>query len=154
MLIRIHGAELRADQTLSPLPTLRRYAAFATSSYTLHSLLGAIGTAQAIVLAVSKPVAAKVADGKSLLIPIPAEIEYPLLIGYPVEIVFGRAEAMTLLVIFYVVGYASESAFTRPLTSVITVADHRLISVVAGSNNIHTYAAGAIIFEVGYASLQ
>jgi hypothetical protein len=29
-----------------------------------------------------------------------------------------------------------------------------LIPVVAGSNNIHTYAAGAIIFEVGYASLQ
>lgn len=73
-----------------------------------HSLLGAVATAQAIVLAVSKPVAAKVAD------------------------VFGRAEAFVLVIIFYVVGFA----------------------VVAGSNGIHTYAAGALIYIVGYASLQ
>lgn len=64
--------------------TTWQYAVFATSSYGLHSLLGAIGVVQAVTLAVSKPVAAKVAD------------------------VFGRAEAMTFVVFFYVLGYASE----------------------------------------------
>lgn len=59
-----------------------QYAAFATSSFSLHSLLGAVATAQAIIIAVAKPVAAKVSD------------------------VFGRAEAFALLVTCYVVGYA------------------------------------------------
>jgi MFS family permease len=84
------------------------YAAFATSDFQLHSLLGAVATVQAITIAVAKPVAAKVSD------------------------VFGRAEAFALLVVFYVTGYA----------------------VVAGSNGIHSYAAGSIIYTVGYASLQ
>lgn len=57
------------------------YAAGATSSFNQHSLLGAIATAQAIVLAVTKPFSAKFAD------------------------VFGRAEAFVLAVFFYCLGY-------------------------------------------------
>lgn len=62
---------------------------------------------------------------------------------------------MTLLVIFYVVGYASESPSAISLLGAFADSiPPVLVPVVAGSNNIHTYAAGAIIFEVGYASLQ
>ncbi|BGP11691.1 hypothetical protein JCM10049v2_007611 [Rhodotorula toruloides] len=84
------------------------YAAGATSSFGQHSLLGAIATAQAIVLAVSKPFASKFAD------------------------VFGRAEAFVLAVFFYCLGYI----------------------IVAACSNVHTYAAGAVIYYVGYAALQ
>lgn len=61
--------------------TTYQYQAYATSSFAQHSLLGAIATAQAIVLAVTKPFAAKFAD------------------------VLGRAEAFALAVFFYVLGY-------------------------------------------------
>ncbi|KAL8284197.1 hypothetical protein RQP46_004946 [Phenoliferia psychrophenolica] len=61
--------------------TTYQYQAKATSSFSAHSLLGAVGTAQAIVLATMKPVAAKVSD------------------------TFGRAEAYALAVLFYVLGY-------------------------------------------------
>ncbi|BGP27916.1 hypothetical protein JCM10295v2_006903 [Rhodotorula toruloides] len=84
------------------------YAAGATSSFNQHSLLGAIATAQAIVLAVTKPFSAKFAD------------------------VFGRAEAFALAVCFYCLGYI----------------------IIAACSNVHTYAAGAIIYYVGYAALQ
>ncbi|GAA6052826.1 hypothetical protein JCM3770_006271 [Rhodotorula araucariae] len=88
--------------------TTWQYAAYATSSFSLHSLLGAIATAQAIVLAVTKPFAAKFAD------------------------VSGRAEALSLSVFFYCLGFI----------------------IIAACTNVHTYAAGAIIYYVGYASLQ
>ncbi|GAA6017459.1 hypothetical protein JCM10207_008233 [Rhodosporidiobolus poonsookiae] len=84
------------------------YASFATSSFALHSLIGAIGTAQAIILAVTKPLAAKVSD------------------------VWGRAEAYALCCFFYCLGYI----------------------IIAACKDIHTYAAGAVIYEVGYAGLQ
>lgn len=38
------------------------YLAFATSSFSDHSLLSSIGVAQAIILAVAKPPSAKIAD--------------------------------------------------------------------------------------------
>lgn len=57
------------------------YTQYATSSFGQHSLLGAVGTVAAIVLAVGKPVSAKVAD------------------------VLGRAEAWALAVLLYTVGY-------------------------------------------------
>ncbi|GAA5868058.1 hypothetical protein JCM8547_000791 [Rhodosporidiobolus lusitaniae] len=88
--------------------TTWQYQALATSSFSLHSLLGAIGTAQAIVLAVTKPLFAKVSD------------------------VFGRAEAYSLCVFFYCLGYI----------------------IIAACKDIHTYAAGAILYEFGYAGLQ
>ncbi|GAA5993628.1 hypothetical protein JCM11641_001034 [Rhodosporidiobolus odoratus] len=88
--------------------TTYQYQALATSSFSAHSLLGAIATAQAIILAVTKPFSAKVAD------------------------VFGRAEAYTLCVVFYCLGYI----------------------IIAACKDIHTYAAGAVIYEVGYAGLQ
>ena len=59
-----------------------------------------VGVAQAIILALSKPFAAKFSD------------------------VFGRAEAFMLAVVLYVVGYI----------------------VVATSNGIAGYAAGAVIY--------
>ncbi|KAK4706129.1 hypothetical protein P7C70_g65, partial [Phenoliferia sp. Uapishka_3] len=61
--------------------TTYQYQARATSTFQAHSLLGAVSTAQAIVLATMKPVAAKVSDK------------------------FGRAEAYALSVMFYVLGY-------------------------------------------------
>lgn len=82
--------------------TTWQYQFYATSDFALHSLLGAIGTAQAIVLAVTKPFAAKFAD------------------------VFGRAEAFCLAVFFYCLGYIC----------------------IAACKDIHTYAAGAIIYYV------
>ncbi|GAA5884753.1 hypothetical protein JCM3774_005805 [Rhodotorula dairenensis] len=88
--------------------TTYQYQAYATSSFAQHSLLGAIATAQAIVLAVTKPFAAKFAD------------------------VLGRAEAFMLAVFFYVLGYI----------------------IIASCSNISTYAAGAVIYYVGYAALQ
>ncbi|GJN94076.1 hypothetical protein Rhopal_007140-T1 [Rhodotorula paludigena] len=88
--------------------TTWQYQFYATSDFALHSLLGAIGTAQAIVLAVTKPFAAKFAD------------------------VFGRAEAFCLAVFFYCLGYIC----------------------IAACKDIHTYAAGAIIYYIGYAALQ
>ncbi|KAM0755497.1 drug:h+ antiporter [Meredithblackwellia eburnea MCA 4105] len=88
--------------------TTYQYQALATSSFAAHSLLGAIGVAQAIVLATMKPVAAKLSD------------------------VFGRAEAYLFAVVFYVLGYI----------------------VIASSKTVNTYAGGAILYEVGYASLQ
>ncbi|BGP43753.1 hypothetical protein JCM10450v2_007944 [Rhodotorula kratochvilovae] len=88
--------------------TTWQYAAYATSSFSLHSLLGAIATAQAIVLAVTKLFAAKFSD------------------------VTGRAEALSLSVFFYCLGFI----------------------IIAACSNVHTYAAGAIIYYVSYASLQ
>ncbi|BGP20482.1 hypothetical protein JCM10213v2_008643 [Rhodosporidiobolus nylandii] len=88
--------------------TTWQYQAYATSSFAQHSLLGAIATAQAIIIAVAKPWVAKVGD------------------------VFGRAEAFSVCVFFYCLGYI----------------------IVAACKNVHTYAAGAIIYEVGYAGLQ
>ena len=60
------------------------YQAFATSSFMMHSSLSTIAVVQAIILAIAKPVSAKISD------------------------VFGRAEAFILSVIFYVVGYIGE----------------------------------------------
>ncbi|GAA6042902.1 hypothetical protein JCM8097_002761 [Rhodosporidiobolus ruineniae] len=88
--------------------TTWQYQAKATSSFSQHSLLGAIATAQAIVLAVTKPFSAKVSD------------------------VFGRAEAYSVCVFFYCLGYI----------------------IVASCKNVQTFAAGAVIYEVGYAGLQ
>lgn len=79
--------DLRSHKSLPAHPqsldgtTTYQYQAYATSSFAQHSLLGAIATAQAIVLAVTKPFAAKFAD------------------------VLGRAEAFALSVFFYVLGY-------------------------------------------------
>ncbi|KAL8278568.1 hypothetical protein RQP46_009060 [Phenoliferia psychrophenolica] len=61
--------------------TTYQYQAYATSSFDAHSTLGAIVTAQAIVLALCKPVAAKLSD------------------------VVGRAETYSLAALFYVLGY-------------------------------------------------
>ncbi|GAA5908451.1 uncharacterized protein JCM6883_005550 [Sporobolomyces salmoneus] len=88
--------------------TTYQYLAYATSSFSAHSLLGAIGTAQAIILAVTKPFAAKFAD------------------------VAGRAEAFCLSAFFYCLGFI----------------------IIAACKDIHTYAAGAILYYIGYASLQ
>lgn len=82
--------------------TTWQYGAYATSSFSQHSLLGAIGTAQAIILAVTKPFSAKFAD------------------------VFGRAEALAMSVFFYCLGFIC----------------------IAACSDIHTYAAGAIIYYV------
>lgn len=57
------------------------YQAQATSAFDQHSTLAAIGVATAIILAVVKPIAAKLSD------------------------VLGRAEAYLMAVIFYTVGY-------------------------------------------------
>ncbi|KAF9065856.1 drug:h+ antiporter [Rhodocollybia butyracea] len=84
------------------------YQVYATSSFNQHSLLGAVSTAQAIILACMKPVAAKIAD------------------------TFGRAEAFTFLVFFYCLGYI----------------------LLAACTNISTYAAGGIIYYVGYSCLE
>lgn len=79
------------------------YAAGATSSFGQHSLLGAIATAQAIVLAVSKPFASKFAD------------------------VFGRAEAFVLAVFFYCLGYiivaACSNVHTYACVSAVLLVD-------------------------------
>jgi len=111
--------------------TTYQYLAYATSSFSAHSLLGAIGsfpnlfaailsrisltlfvtstaTAQAIILAVTKPFAAKFAD------------------------VAGRAEAFCASAFFYCLGFI----------------------IIAACKDIHTYAAGAIVYYFGYASLQ
>ncbi|GAA5883462.1 hypothetical protein JCM16303_003809 [Sporobolomyces ruberrimus] len=88
--------------------TTYQYLAYATSDFSAHSLLGAIGTAQAIILAVTKPFAAKFAD------------------------VAGRAEAFCLSAFFYCLGFI----------------------IIAACKNIHTYAAGAVLYYFGYASLQ
>ncbi|KAF5383397.1 hypothetical protein D9757_006152 [Collybiopsis confluens] len=88
--------------------TTYTYQTYATSSFNEHSLLGAIATAQAIILACMKPVAAKIAD------------------------TFGRAEAFTFLVFFYCLGYI----------------------LLAACTNISTYAAGGIIYYVGYSCLE
>ncbi|GAA5964033.1 hypothetical protein JCM3765_007847 [Sporobolomyces pararoseus] len=88
--------------------TTYQYMAYATSSFSAHSLLGAIGTAQAIILAVTKPFAAKFADTA------------------------GRAEAFCASAFFYCLGFI----------------------VIAACKDIHTYAAGALIYYFGYASLQ
>ncbi|GAA5833685.1 hypothetical protein JCM11251_003205 [Rhodosporidiobolus azoricus] len=85
-----------------------QYQAYATSDFALHSLLAAIGTANAIIIAVTKPFSAKVSD------------------------VFGRAEAYSLCVFFYCLGYI----------------------IIAACKNIHQYAAGSVIYSVGYAGLQ
>lgn len=81
---------------------------FATSAFSLHSLISAIGTAQAIVIAVSKPVSAKIADGELPSLST-SELVERMLTGTLLHTVFGRAEAMVTLVVFYVVGYASAS---------------------------------------------
>jgi hypothetical protein len=65
--------------------TTYQYLAKATSSFGQHSILATIQVAQAIILAVTKPPAAKIAD------------------------LFGRAEAYCVVVMFYVVGYIGES---------------------------------------------
>ncbi|KAE9398857.1 drug:h+ antiporter [Gymnopus androsaceus JB14] len=88
--------------------TTYTYQAYATSSFNQHSLLGAVSTAQAIILACMKPVAAKIAD------------------------TFGRAEAFTFLVFFYCLGYI----------------------LLASCSNISTYAAGGILYYVGYSCLE
>ncbi|KAK4703700.1 hypothetical protein P7C70_g2520, partial [Phenoliferia sp. Uapishka_3] len=88
--------------------TTYQYQAYATSSFDSHSLLGAIVTAQAIVLAVMKPIAAKFSD------------------------TLGRAETYALATLFYVLGYI----------------------VLASCSTVNTYAGGAILYEVGYASVQ
>ncbi|GAA5823732.1 hypothetical protein JCM5353_008574 [Sporobolomyces roseus] len=88
--------------------TTYQYLAYATSSFSAHSLLGAIATAQAIILAVTKPFAAKFAD------------------------VAGRAEAFCASAFFYCLGFI----------------------IIAACKDIHTYAAGAIVYYFGYASLQ
>ncbi|GAA5991512.1 hypothetical protein JCM5350_005191 [Sporobolomyces pararoseus] len=88
--------------------TTYQYMAYATSSFSAHSLLGAIGTAQAIILAVTKPFAAKFAD------------------------TMGRAEAFCLSAFFYCLGFI----------------------IIAACKDIHAYAAGALIYYFGYASLQ
>ncbi|GAA5948649.1 hypothetical protein JCM21900_005200 [Sporobolomyces salmonicolor] len=88
--------------------TTYQYQAYAVSSFSSHSLLGAIATAQAIILAVTKPFSAKVSDS------------------------WGRAEAFSLCVLFYCLGYI----------------------IIAACKDVHTYAAGAVIYEVGYAGLQ
>ncbi|KAJ3740665.1 drug:h+ antiporter [Lentinula detonsa] len=88
--------------------TTYTYQTYATSSFNQHSLLGAIATAQAIILACMKPVAAKIAD------------------------TFGRAEAFTFLVFFYCLGYI----------------------LLASCTSINTYAAGGIIYYVGYSCLE
>ncbi|GAA5886423.1 hypothetical protein JCM5296_001901 [Sporobolomyces johnsonii] len=88
--------------------TTYQYQAYAVSSFSSHSLLGAISTAQAIILAVTKPFSAKVSDS------------------------WGRAEAYSLCVLFYCLGYI----------------------IIAACKDVHTYAAGAVIYEVGYAGLQ
>ncbi|GAA5937910.1 uncharacterized protein JCM15063_005410 [Sporobolomyces koalae] len=88
--------------------TTYQYQSYATSDFSAHSLIGAIGTAQAIILAVTKPFAAKFAD------------------------VVGRAEAFCASAFFYCLGFI----------------------IIAACKNIHTYAAGAIIYYFGYASLQ
>ncbi|GAA6013856.1 hypothetical protein JCM11491_000447 [Sporobolomyces phaffii] len=88
--------------------TTYQYLAYATSSFSAHSLLGAISTAQAIILAVTKPFAAKFAD------------------------VAGRAEAFCASAFFYCLGFI----------------------IIAACKDIHTYAAGAILYYFGYASLQ
>ena len=82
--------------------TTWQYAAYASSSFSQHSLLGAIATAQAIILAVTKPFSAKFAD------------------------VFGRAEALTMSVSFYCVGFI----------------------IIAACNNVHAYAAGSVVYYV------
>lgn len=61
--------------------TTYQYLAFATSFFGQHSLLATIQVAQAIILAVTKPPAAKIAD------------------------LFGRAEAYITFVVLYVLGY-------------------------------------------------
>merc|ERR1711939_1148563 len=57
------------------------YTSYATSSFLQHSLLGAVGTVSAIVIAVGKPVSAKISD------------------------VIGRAEAWIIAVALYAIGY-------------------------------------------------
>ncbi|GAA6059139.1 hypothetical protein JCM10212_003886 [Sporobolomyces blumeae] len=88
--------------------TTYQYANYATSSFSAHSLIGAIATAQAIILAVTKPFTAKIAD------------------------VAGRAEAFSMACFFYCLGFI----------------------IIAACKNVHTYAAGAVLYYVGYAALQ
>jgi MFS family permease len=61
--------------------TTYQYLAYATSSFGDHSALATIQVAQAIILAVAKPPAAKIAD------------------------LFGRAEAYAFFVLLYTLGY-------------------------------------------------
>ncbi|KZV82502.1 drug:h+ antiporter [Exidia glandulosa HHB12029] len=84
------------------------YQAQATSAFQQHSSLATVAVATAIILAVTKPIAAKLSD------------------------VLGRAEAYSLAVLFYVVGYI----------------------VVASCNSIGTYAGGIVIYTFGNAAIQ
>lgn len=72
--------------------TTYQYQAYATSSFDAHSLLGAIVTAQAIVLAVIKPVAAKLSDS------------------------MGRAETYALACLFYVCFLSLDSGWVDRAT--------------------------------------
>lgn len=93
----------------------------ATAEYQQHSLISTINVLRAVIAAAAQPTAAKIAD------------------------VFGRVEVILLSIVFYTVGMNREvlhGSFT-------IYSDHRLGTIVeACADNVETFAAGGVIFQV------
>lgn len=84
-----------------------QYQAYATESFSNHSLLSTVGVLRGVIAAAAQPTAAKIAD------------------------VFGRVEVIFLTIIFYVIG--------------------TIVEVFAP--NIQAFAAGGVLYQVGYTGI-
>ncbi|PSK46121.1 cell division control protein 42 [Elsinoe australis] len=108
LIIAYVSLYLMAYVTSLEQQTTFNFTIFATSAFAAHSLVSTVTVVQGVVLSVVKPPMSKIAD------------------------VFGRLEAFSLSVFFYVIGFIMQ----------------------AGSNNVRTYASAAIFYSAGQTGLQ
>ncbi|KAI9845220.1 MAG: hypothetical protein M1837_004975 [Sclerophora amabilis] len=108
LIIAYLGIFLMAISTSLESQTVISLSIYATSAFLQHSLVAVVLVVQGIVNAVIKPPMAKIAD------------------------VFGRLEAFSISVLFYIIGYIQ----------------------MAASKNVQTFAAAQIFYSAGSTGLQ
>ena len=102
-----------------------------TNAFDQHSLIGAVATVSAIVIAVGKPIAAKFADvlGRT-------EVRQPCrmkrLDDGSADLIRFDLQAWTIAIVLYTIGYI----------------------ILAACQNVGGYAAGWLIRSAGYAAVQ
>ncbi|KAK4898652.1 hypothetical protein LTR27_003824 [Elasticomyces elasticus] len=102
------GIALTTWATSLESQTTTNLTVYATSAFSAHSLVSTVLVVQGVVLSVVKPPMSKIAD------------------------VFGRLEAFSLSVLFYVVGYIQQAA----------------------AKDVRTYAAAQVFYSAGQTGLQ
>ncbi|OJD19047.1 hypothetical protein AJ78_00998 [Emergomyces pasteurianus Ep9510] len=84
------------------------YQPYAVASYAKHSLLATVGVLRGVIGAAAQPTIAKIAD------------------------VFGRAEVISITIVFYIIGTIVEACAT----------------------NVQSFCAGAILYQIGYTGIM